>query len=226
MAAQLLIAQLADSAFPSGAFAHSYGLEQSVCDGRIASPTDLVDFTYSVLCLAVAGSDAVVAASAARAAALGAIDPIIAVDHKLYAMKAATELRLASTATGRRVLDEVGVHGGSPIVQEFAGQVVGGLSPGTHAAAFGAVAGGQRAEPQMVAAMLMQATAAGMLQAALRLMRVSHRDVQAALHDLRPRIVQLAALAATPDRPLGAFHPAQEIAAMRHRNADLRLFAS
>ena len=145
MAAQLLIAQLADSAFPSGAFAHSHGLEQSVRDGRIASPTDLVDFTYSVLCLAVAGSDAVVAASAARAAAVGIIDPIIAVDHKLYAMKAATELRLASTTTGRRVLEEVGVHGGSPIVQEFAGQVVEGLSPGTHAAAVGLVAGGRNA---------------------------------------------------------------------------------
>ena len=86
IAAQLLLAQLADSAFPSGAFAHSYGLEQSVRDGQIASPTDLVDFTYSVLCLAVAGSDAVVAARAAPPAPGGANAAINAVDHKLKPM--------------------------------------------------------------------------------------------------------------------------------------------
>ena len=229
--AQLLLAQLADTAFPSGAFAHSYGLEQAVREGRITSPKELADFTRSILSFAVADSDAVAAAMTsrvvgARAAALPSLNPVLACDRTLYAMKAATELRHAATATGHRLLAEIDGYQPAPIVHAFAARVADGSTPGTHAVAFGLIAGSAGANPESVAAVFLQVTATGILQAALRLMRISHHDVQATLHDLRPHITQLAADAALPDRQLRAFHPAQEIAAMRHRTARMRLFAS
>jgi urease accessory protein UreF len=79
-----------------------------------------------------------------------------------------------------------------------------------------------------VQAALMLASATSILQAAMRLSRVSHRDVQAALHRLRPRIATLAADVQGGSAPLRprAFHPVQEISAMRHARAEARLFAS
>jgi urease accessory protein UreF len=67
-----------------------------------------------------------------------------------------------------------------------------------------------------------------LLQAAMRLGRISHRDAQATLHSLRPHIDTLTCQieASDPDEPLLAFQPLQEIASMRHERAEARLFAS
>jgi urease accessory protein UreF len=60
----------------------------------------------------------------------------------------------------------------------------------------------------------------------MRLLPVSHRDVQGTLHRLRPRIAEMAWRAADSRRPLESFHPLQEISAMRHEAAAVRMFAS
>jgi urease accessory protein UreF len=74
----------------------------------------------------------------------------------------------------------------------------------------------------------MLSAANAMLQAAMRLGRISHRDAQATLHRLRPRIDALVQQieASHSDTPLLAFQPLQEIASMRHERAEARLFAS
>jgi urease accessory protein len=83
------------------------------------------------------------------------------------------------------------------------------------------------ATPEQVSAALMQSAATSILQASMRLLPVSHRDVQGTLHRLRPEIAALAReAAATTLDELRSFHPMQEIASMRHRTAAVRLFAS
>jgi urease accessory protein UreF len=69
---------------------------------------------------------------------------------------------------------------------------------------------------------LLISTANGLLQAAMRLGRISHRDAQAILHRLRPGIANID----LSDGVLHAYHPLQEIASMRHQRAEARLFAS
>ena len=60
----------------------------------------------------------------------------------------------------------------------------------------------------------------------MRLLPLSHRDVQAILHRLRPRLAAFATEAASGPGTLRSFHPLQEIASMRHETAAARLFAS
>ena len=82
--------------------------------------------------------------------------------------------------------------------------------------------------PEEIAAAVMFSAANAVLQAGMRLLPISHRDVQGALHRLRPQIAAFSQEAAQPHRlySMQSFHPVQEIAAMRHRFSEARLFAS
>ena len=231
--ALLALLQLADSQFPAGGFAHSYGLEQLVRERRIASAAGVEAFVRAVIALQAGTSDASAAAAAARAVAAHDAAAALALDEALFATKAADELRRASTAMGRRVLDEVCAHPAhtAPTLVAFRDAVQRGDTPGTHPVAFGAAGGAFGVAAEAVAAALLLGTATAMLSAAMRLLPFSHRDVQAALHRLRPDIATLASRAADEARAslapgLAAFQPLQEIAAMRHHAAPVRLFAS
>ncbi len=102
--------QLSDSQFPSGAFAHSYGLEQLVREGWLVDAGGVEAFIRSLLTLQIATSDAVAAAAAAAAAHRGDLDELIRLDRALHVTKSAAELRAASCSTGRRLLEEFAVH--------------------------------------------------------------------------------------------------------------------
>jgi urease accessory protein len=222
----LALLQISDSMFPSGMFTHSLGLEQLVREGLVRTPGDVEQFVSSVIEDATSRSDAVAAAQAAVHARRADLPALISLDHQLFAMKAAAELRVASTSAGRRLIEEVAPHPESAQIYEFLAEVRAGGTPGTHPIALGMVAAAFGAEPETAAAVLMQGTASAILQAAMRLLPVSHRDVQGTLHRLRPRIAEMAWRAADSRRPLESFHPLQEISAMRHEAAAVRMFAS
>jgi urease accessory protein UreF len=109
--------------------------------------------------------------------------------------------------------------------------------------AFGVASAALGVDPADATSALLLMTANALLQAAMRLGRISHRDAQAILHRLRPAIAAAvegpsscdtdSPLTLTPslegERAAGAlrsFHPLQEIASMRHERAEARLFAS
>ena len=222
----LALVQIADSFFPSGMFTHSLGLEQLARERTITTPEDVASFASAALECSASTGDAVAAARATRAASQDDLPLLVEVDRELFAMKSASELRRAASNTGRRLLEEVAVHNCHAALVRFLEEARAGRTPGTHAVAFGVVAATFGANPETAAALAMQGTANAILQASTRLLPVSHRDVQATLHRLRPRIAELAASAAAPDRVLKSFHPLQDIAAMRHEAATARMFAS
>ncbi len=224
----LALLQLNDSAFPSGAFTHSYGLEQLVRQVVLRDARDVEHFVTSVLTHTIATSEASAARAATDAAVGGDLTSVIAADRALYAMKPAAELRQASLMTGRRFLEEVAIHVESPLLQAYRERLTADERLGNYAVAFGVVAAAHGIESRYVPAAVLLSAATAMLQAAMRLMRVSHRDVQAILHRLRPLIARLAADVRSGVQPvaLSGFHPVQDIASMRHAGAEARLFAS
>ena len=153
---------------------------------------------------------------------------VIDADRALVRTKTAFELRAASLATGRRLLDEVSPHVDVPFLREYTTMVRTDRALGTHTVAFGVVCaalGVEDAESVVAALLLLSVT--GVLQASMRLLPVSHRDVQATLHHSRPISAALASgVVAGGARPLRSFQPLQDIASMRHEAASARLFAS
>ncbi len=117
--------------------------------------------------------------------------------------------------------------GGDPFVADLARSVEDGLTPGHHAAVFGAALGRTGAEPEVVAAAYLHSTAALLVGAGLRLIALGQLDGQRVLAAMRPRIARLAAAAAaaTP-ADMWSFNPGLELAGIRHAELDSRLFRS
>ncbi|HWO94321.1 MAG TPA: urease accessory UreF family protein [Dehalococcoidia bacterium] len=222
----LALLQIGDSAFPIGAYAHSYGLEELIREGRIDGPDAAIAYIASTVVGPAITADAVATARVCEAMRLGDLATAVEVDHDLHAMKGASALRQASTSQGRRLLEELAATCPTDAVATFLGAIRDGATPGTHAAALGVAAAGYDAPPASAAAVLALGLATAMLQAAMRLLPLSHRDVQKALHQLRPTIAEASARLAAEPPPLAALHPLQEIAAMRRRCAAVRQFAS
>lgn len=223
----LALMQINDSLFPSGAFVQSHGLEQMARDGSVKTPEEMEAFIRSVLHQTLATADAPAAYIAAKATQGENFEALLEVDRSLYRTKAAEELRAASLNTGRRQLEEVAQYVEHDVLTRYAEAVHADRSLGTQPVVFGAICAALEVEPEVAVAALLLGTVNGMLQSSMRLLPVSHRDVQAALHRLRPEIAAIAnKIAREEPEPLRSFQPAQEIASMRHTEASARLFAS
>ncbi len=228
-AGTLLLLQLMDSSFPVGTFAHSYGLEQSVRDRHVSDAGSVEAFVATVLEMQAATADARALVRAYEATTAGDFGDVAAIDLDLHATKATLELRNASTSTGRRLFQEVVAHAGvsTPVIQAYLDAVERDEVPGTHAVALGVVGAALGIGVVELVAALLFSTANTLHQAAMRLLPVSHRDAQAALHHHRPDIARFAEDAVTnAGERFTSFAPLQEIASMRHEGAPVRFFAS
>jgi urease accessory protein len=99
----LRLLQFTDTAFPTGAFAHSFGLETYVAKGIVDTAGTLEAFIANTLMHAIAPSDGVACIAAAQVGAdwEGLVQRL---DRRLTAMKTVTEWREASRSLGTRFL--------------------------------------------------------------------------------------------------------------------------
>jgi urease accessory protein len=226
-AAFLIALQYGDSAYPAGAFAHSWGLETAVADGDVTGRDTLAAACRSLLLHQAGPTDAVAAAACSVSANRRDLEFFINIDRRLSAARAAREPREASARIGRRLLDTAASAEQHPWLLVLRDCVRDGAAPGNQACVLGAIAGLAGNPPEQAAMLALWTAASGFLGAGLRLLRISHDDIQDILVELRPLMQKLAA-EATKVNPLemagGA--PQLEIWAMRHETATVRLFSS
>ena len=141
--ALLTLLQFADGLFPTGGFAHSFGLETYVQDGRVRDRQSLEAFVAAHLEGSAGPADAVAAAIAVRLSARAAVDDWVALDLRLDAMKSVPEFRAASRQMGRQTLRIAAGLGADPFLARLAGAVDDARACGHHASVFGAVGLGQ-----------------------------------------------------------------------------------
>ncbi len=219
--ALLLALQHGDSAFPSGGFAFSWGLETLKADGFVRDGAGVAAFARSQLTHRWATSDRVFLRRAAHAPA--DLERLVALDRELEALTLPAEMREGSRRAGRSLLR---AHAKlvTPGVAAYQTAVKGGDAYG-HLPIAQAVAwsgaGLAVLEVETVAAFTL---ASGITQAAIRLAILGPLEAQALLADLREDITALLDQP-VPDQP-HAFTPAAEIAVMRHETGDARLFAT
>jgi urease accessory protein len=223
----LSLLQFADGLFPAGGFAHSFGLETYVQDGRVRDRRDLEAFVSAHLEGSAGPADAAAAAIAVAVAQRGDAEEWIGLDARLDAMKTVPEFRAASRQMGRQTLRIAAGLGADPFLARLARAVDEGRAAAHHAAVFGAAVGRGGAHPERAAAAYLYSTAALLVGAGLRLIALGQLDGQRVLAAMRGRIERLAATAATatPD-DLWSFTPALELAGICHATLDMRLFRS
>ena len=227
----LALLQLADSFFPTGAYAQSQGLEGMVAQGWVSSPEEVHEYLSGLLAGSVLPSDGVALLNAHRSAGQGDLNTVVRIDRRLHAMRLPEEIRLASTQTGRRFLDEsfalLGPENAPAVLDEYRAAVAAGETPGTAAVAFAlsAWAVGIEAETALFASC--HSFSVGVLGAAQRLMPLSHSDAQQILRSLHANIdAGCQAIRQRDWREMTSFTPLADIASMRHEAAEVRMFAS
>ena len=212
--------QVNDSQFPSGAYAHSLGLEALVQGGLVSDAESLARFLNDQISPALLAFDLPMLARAHAAAVARNIGALGTIDHELDGWKLAEELRLASRRMGSRRLALLRRLDPCPWLDDFAR-----LGSPQHQIVVAAVE--MRELPVEVAAWAQaHQSLNGYVTAAVKLLRLGQERAQAVL---REALVSLApgvpAAVAAPADP-GWFNPLLEIASLRHARARERLFIS
>jgi len=227
LTALIALLQFADGLFPSGGFAHSFGLETYAQAGTVRDATGLQRFVSAHLEGSAGPADAVAAALAARCGAAADLEACLELDRSLDAMKTVPEFRAGSRQMGRQTARAAAALGGDPFPAGLAAAVDDGLTSGHHAVVFGAVTGRAGAPPAAVAAAFLHSTAALLVGAGLRLLPIGQLEGQRVLVAMRAPIVRLARRAASAGvDDMWSFTPGLEIAGLRHAELEGRLFRS
>jgi urease accessory protein len=227
--ADLRLLQLADSAFPIGALAHSFGLESLVSHGLLKT-SDLPDFLGAYL--EEAGTMEAVFCRAAfglTRAGFGGFSTRrwLEINDRLSALKPARESRAGSASLGRNLLVNVLAVGEFPPLAEALKASRESASFVHHSTAFG-LASGVLAfdEDRSVLAYLHQSTSS-LISACQRLLPLGQTEAMRILWNLKPAITQAASRSfACAIDDACCFMPLLDWGAMEHPALSTRLFIS
>ena len=207
LTALLRLLQLADSALPVGAAAHSFGLETLVEDD-VLTPESVESFLTGYLheCGAVE-------AAYVRRSYLGGDRQRL--NDELSARKTSREAREASLKLGSRFAELVNRIGAcEPSLQSNLHYCI----------AFGAAAGQLGIPAETVVAAYLHQSVAGLISCCQRLMPLGQLAAGSILWRLKPAIGHTCDLSRSEE--VWWFSPSLEVAAMRHCRLETRLFIS
>jgi urease accessory protein len=230
--ALLAVLQLSDSAFPSGRYTLSHGLEALAHEGLLetpCAPDALAALLGDCIRFGVGPSDGIALACAHRAVdADEGVDAerVVRIDRRLSAVKLAREGREASARTGRALLAAAPAVAGVRL-QGYVDLVEVGHTPGNHAVVLGLLSALLGVPPFDAVAGELSAFSTGWVAAAVRLGLTDHLTAQFVLRRVHPVIVEAAERAVVGDvDDIASCTPLPDVMSMRHEHAELRLFSS
>lgn len=226
--------QLTDSAFPSGRYTLSHGLESFVQAG-VVSPSSGVEGLFYLLAdqlrYSVAPTDGVGLTWAHRAVSTGVesgdYDESLArqADLRLTSVKLNREAREASSRVGRGVLGTVLGSFAGPALTSYGALIRKGAVPGNVAVVMGLLTAELQVPLLDAVSAELYSFAAGWLNAAVRLGVADHRMAQAVLYRCMPTIEAAARRACLVELDdMTSCVPMVDIMSMTHEQATLRLF--
>lgn len=219
--------QAGDSFYPTGSYAHSFGLEGLVQAGVVRDRGTLREFVFCSVLPALRQSELPLAIHASKAFATKDWIRVGEICRLSSAIKTAREARLAADNLGRQRAELVASLRNDPIAQEYllrAEAEQWPFSPAVSAALEGHALG---APLVAVLSGITYATVAGILSAAMKLLRLGQNACQSLLTEALQEAPAIIAAAETVNfEEIGWFNPWLDIAAARHETADSRMFIS
>jgi urease accessory protein len=219
--------QASDSLYPTGAYAHSFGLEGMVDAGVVKDRETLRRFLLTTVLPTLRNVELPLAAHGWAALGLPDWDKVGELCMLAAALRAPRETRQASMAIGRQRAELLAQIQGAPLAQAFVRRAAEGGWP--HAAALSTAleARVHGAPLPAVLAATCYAALAGVVAAAMKVLRLGQNGAQTLLSEalaLCPPMVDAAAR--IPVDEIGWFNPWLDVASARHETASARLFIS
>ena len=215
----LWLLQANDTAYPSGSYAHSFGLEELVESGVVSTPLHLENFIAHQVIPALLTFEIPHFVKAHQAAINSDTITLLKIDQELDAWRIPHELRDASRRIGSQRLDLLNQLKPTPLISKIRTE-----APRCHHLVVTALELSALPIEQAARAFAFQAIAS-LTAASMKLMRIGQTAVQKIARK------SLASLGEKIDHSLsqpadGWFNPLLEIASLRHARAHSRLFIS
>ena len=237
---QLPLAQLCDSALPTGAFSHSFGLETYICEGVVDDEASFVSWLRALVSTQLTFSEGLGLRLAFEAVAADDWEAIAHLDALLVAQAVPIQVRRAGVTMGRRMLTiaRLALEGtdGGRLLSRYAALVDTGGSGNTgdtggcrsHPAIVLAIAGyALEAPPAAVTAAYLQSSVISLTQNAVRAIPLGQDAGQRAIASVRGDVhAAVRRIGGLDEMDLGAAAPGIEISQMRHERQRARMFMS
>ena len=225
--ALLALLQFSDSAYPTGAYAHSFGLEGLVEVGLVRDVDTLETYLRAHGLPALARTELPYVRLAHAAARAGDVARVCALDTECHALRGSRELREAGARIGAQRVALAAECRPSPWTLALQEALAAGRWRGQLPVAYGALCGGCGTGAGEAVAAYTYQQLAGAIAAAMKLLRLGQRAAQGALTRLLEASEpwQRQALELAEDE-IGWFTPGLDIASARHETAYTRLFIS
>lgn len=240
---QLPLAQLCDSALPTGAFSHSFGLETYICEGVVDGEASFVSWLRALVPTQLTFSEGLGLRLAFEAVAADDWEAIAHLDALLVAQAVPIQVRRAGVTMGRRMLTIAhlaleGTNGGRLLSRYAAlvdtgnagnaGDTGGSGGCRSHPAIVLAIAGyALGAPPAAVAAAYLQSSVISLTQNAVRAIPLGQDAGQRAIASVRGDVrAAVRRIGGLDEMDLGAAAPGIEISQMRHERQRARMFMS
>jgi len=237
---QLPLAQLCDSALPTGAFSHSFGLETYICEGVVDGEASFVSWLRALVSTQLTFSEGLGLRLAFEAVAADDWEVIVRLDALLVAQAIPIQVRRAGVTMGRRMLTiaRLALEGtdGGRLLSRYAALMdtkdtgnagdTGGCR--SHPAIVLAIAGyALEAPPAAVTAAYLQSSVISLTQNAVRAIPLGQdagqRAIASVRGDVHAAVRRIGGLDGTGP---GAAAPGIEISQMRHERQRARMFMS
>jgi urease accessory protein len=219
--------QAGDSFYPTGSYAHSFGLEGLVQSGVIHDAATLRVFLLNSVLPAMRQAELPLAAHAWQAFATCDWVMLAELSQLAAALKTPRELRLATNNIGRQRAEMLARLRPHPLAAEYLSRAAAGgwsFAAPISAALEGRVLGGPKTA---VLAGIYYSSTASLLSAAMKILRMGQNSAQTLLTEaLASAPGLIAAAEQVPWDEIGWFNPWLDIAAARHESADSRMFIS
>jgi urease accessory protein len=224
LARLLRVLQFGDSLLPIGSFSFSNALESAVQAGVVTDASSLSEFARTATRRS-ATSDGIALLNAHRGAVKQDMDRVVRADRAVFERKLSEEARTMTVRMGKKLAEVSTAVVELPLVGKWLSLVREGAAPGTYPAGLGAAFAELGSPEEDAFAVHQYGVAMTTLSAALRLMRIDHRQVQAILYEVNAAAgedyadVRRASLS-----DMASFAPMADVLASMHVQSHVRLF--
>jgi urease accessory protein len=216
--------QFGDSLLPIGSFSFSNALEPAAAAGVVRDAASLGEFVRTAARRS-AMSDGIALLDAHRGAAAHDIDRVVRADRAVFERKLSEEARTMTVRMGKKLAEVATAAVDLPLVGKWLSLVRDGAAPGSYPAGLGVLFADLGSPETDAFAVHQYGVAMTTLSAALRLMKIDHRQVQAILSAVNAAVdedYEQARNSALTD--MASFAPMADVLASMHVRSHVRMF--